>query len=353
MEEASGSEKKNRLKIEEIIFYNNIEYQLTIQSSNNNNIIIKVETINIEDLDEFYEIKYSLKDLYSLNKFFRLFDTIEEVFKGLENNKNIVKEKKNDLQIYDINYEDSIMVVKMNLYLMTGETQLLEIKLKTVKYTDKDVIAKLNLYIDYLKNIPGVNDLITSYEKYKYKIKDIFITEKTKIIPKYEDFEFIYKELCAKLNKTDIKLFQKFNALKDGDTAEGFHQKCDNIGPNLILIKTKENVVLGGFTMNNWSCQTKNKKDDSSFLFNVRNRKIYNIKKGENSTCCTNETSIYFFNGTSSYPTLCVPNNFFTTQSNTCEKADTSFKDFSTDYELNNGNQYFFVAEMEIYEINY
>ena len=351
MEESSKNINKKLSKIEEIIFYNKTEYQLTIKSSDNN-IIFKVETINIEDLDEFYEIKCTLKDLCSLNKFFRLFDSIDEVFKGLENNKAIIKEK-TDLEVYDISYEEPSMHVKMNLYLMTGETQLLNIKLKTVKYKEADIISKLNLYIDYIKNIPGVNDLINSYEKYKYKVKEIFTYEKTKIIPNYEEFDFIYKELCLKLNKTEIKLFQKFNALKDGDTAEVFHKKCDNIGPNLVIIKTKENVVFGGFTMNNWSCEKMEKKDDLSFLFSVKNRKIYNIKKGEKSTCCKNDVTINFFNGTSSYPTLCIPDHFFETQSNTCEKNDTSYKDFTTDYELNNGNQYFFVSEMEIYQVNY
>ena len=95
------------------------------------------------------------------------------------------------------------------------------------------------------------------------------------------------------------------------------------------------------------------KKDDLSFLFSVKNRKIYNIKKVEKSTCCKNDVTINFFNGTSSYPTLCIPDHFFETQSNTCEKNDTSYKDFTTDYELNNGNQYFFVSEMEIYQVNY
>ena len=132
MEESSKNLSKKLSKIEEIIFYNNMEYQLTIKSSYNN-IIFKVETINIEDLDEFYEIKYTLKDLCSLNKFFRLFDSIDEVFKGLENNKAIIKEK-TDLEVYDISYEEPSMHVKMNLYLMTGETQLLNIKLKTNKY---------------------------------------------------------------------------------------------------------------------------------------------------------------------------------------------------------------------------
>ena len=333
---------QNDPKIEENVSYNNQEYQLKIISSNDT-LIIRIEKNTIEDLSEYYENKYKIQDLYSVNKFFRQFDTINEVFKGLGNNKIIIKEK-TSLETYSINVENSILYLKMNLYLMTGETQLVNIKLNKIKYTEAEINTKLKDYIKYIKSIPGVNDLITSYEKQR-----IVFNEKSKIIPKLEDFKFIYEELCKNLNKTKLKFIQKFNVLKDGDTAKEFHQKCDDIGPNLSIVKTKENIIFGGFTMNNWSCVTTNKKDDLAFLFNFQNKKIYNIKKGDNAIYCGNNNLINFYNG-KGCSSLYVYNDCLKAQGNTCTKTDTSYN-FSKDYELNNGNQNFYVSEMEIYEI--
>ena len=90
-------------------------------------------------------------------------------------------------------------------------------------------------------------------------------------------------------------------------------------------------MAFGGFTMNNWSCEKMEKKDDLSFLFSVKNRKIYNIKKGEKSTCCKNDVTINFFNGTSSYPTLCIPDHFFETQSNNLEAEEKTLAKLEED----------------------
>jgi hypothetical protein len=243
------------------------------------------------------------------------------------------------------------MILKLNIYLMSGKIQLINIQLKQKKLEDKIIINKLKEYIRYIKSIPEINEIINNYELDPNK-KLIFL-EMSKIIPKLSDFKFIEKELFKNLNKNKIKLILKFSALKDGDTVQKFHNKCDNIGPNLSIVKTKENLIFGGFTMNNWSGNLINKKDDLAFVFNLQNKKIYNIKKGENSVYCHKECLINFFNGKKSgYSTLFVINNCLRSNSNTCCKNDSSYQNFTIDYELNNGNQFFYVSEMEIYEIN-
>ena len=40
---------------------------------------------------------------------------------------------------------------------------------------------------------------------------------------------------------------------------------------------------MGGFTTRNWEYEEKSKKDDLAFIFNFNNKKIFNIKKGENA----------------------------------------------------------------------
>ena len=43
-----------------------------------------------------------------------------------------------------------------------------------------------------------------------------------------------------------------YSATKHGDKAKDFHLKCDYIGPNLIIIKTKNNFIFGGVTSKSW-----------------------------------------------------------------------------------------------------
>ena len=60
---------------------------------------------------------------------------------------------------------------------------------------------------------------------------------------------------------------------------------------------------------------------------------------------------IDFFNSKGGYSTLYLTDNFFNKDSITCPIEDSSYINFSKDYELNNGNQNFKVSEFELYEI--
>ena len=312
-------------------------------------LIIKISPNEVEDCDFIYEIKYKLNDLYSLNKYFRQFDTIDEVVKALKNNEKIIKEK-SDGKVYDIKFENNLFF-QIHLYLMSGDIHLLSIKMNTKKLNQNEIIDKLKSYIKYLKSIPGVNELIYSYENQNLNNQKNFIFE-SKIIPNVKDFKFIYDEICKQLKKKKIKLIQRFNVLKDGDSAKVFHEKCDSIGPNISIIKTSENLIFGGFTVNNWSPQTTIKKDDSAFLFNFQTKKIHNIKKGENATYCVDDVLIDFHNNkNNACSSLVLLDHCLNNWCNTCQIKDTSYINFTKDYELNNGQLYFQVSEFELYEI--
>ena len=150
-----------------------------------------------------------------------------------------------------------------------------------INMTEKQINDKLKEYIKYIKNIPGINDLIVSYEN-----SYIFFPEKSNIIIKIEDFKFVYDEFYKKFNKNKLILVQKYNLLKNGKSSKNFHEKCDNIGPNLSIIKTSKNLIFGLFTVNSHSGNGEYKKDDLSFLFNLQNKKIHPIKKGDNTLYC-------------------------------------------------------------------
>lgn len=58
-----------------------------------------------------------------------------------------------------------------------------------------------------------------------------------------EDKNFIFKSLREKVSKA-IKN-KLYSATEDGDTAQSFHQRCDNKGALFYLIKTATDAVFG------------------------------------------------------------------------------------------------------------
>ena len=103
--------------LEKLELYNQ-GYELKIFNSfKEQHLTIKIELINIENCESFYQVKYKIEDLYKLNKYFRQFDTIDEVIKSFKINEKIVKEKGN-VQSYNINFENSILYLKIKLFLM-------------------------------------------------------------------------------------------------------------------------------------------------------------------------------------------------------------------------------------------
>ena len=140
-----------------------------------------------------------------------------------------------------------------------------------------------------------------------------------------------------------------YDALKDGDKIDIFHSKCDNKGNTLMIIKTKDGQIFGGFTKTGW----KNVKgedifDDKAFCFSYNLKKIYNIKKPKYALHCQSYDSRPSF-GCNSYCFL-IQNDFLT---------NSSISDKMTDYigeekpnEINGGNEYFQIQQMEVFQIN-
>ena len=85
-----------------------------------------------------------------------------------------------------------------------------------------------------------------------------------------------------KLNK-NIILELIFKMGENGFTGKDFHNYCDNKGPTLILIKTSNDEIIGGFTTLNWETTTeREKKYDElglTFLFSLTLNKKFDMIK--------------------------------------------------------------------------
>jgi len=63
---------------------------------------------------------------------------------------------------------------------------------------------------------------------------------------------------------------------RDGDSSKNFHEKCDNKGPTITLIKNEKGNIFGGFSSVSWTSQGDYKQAPNSFLFTLTN--IYGAK---------------------------------------------------------------------------
>ncbi|KAJ5072123.1 pep-cterm sorting domain-containing protein [Anaeramoeba ignava] len=88
-----------------------------------------------------------------------------------------------------------------------------------------------------------------------------------------EDEEFWFS---SKLN---------YSMTKEGKSPKRFHSICDNKGKTLVLIKTTEDYIFGGFTKIGWTTnktQWVKKKDDWGWIRD-ENAFIFSLRRGKNS----------------------------------------------------------------------
>ena len=155
-----------------------------------------------------------------------------------------------------------------------------------------------------------------------------------------------------------IKLNLIYRASRDGDLAKDFHFKCDFIGPNLTIIKTDKKYIFGGFTIKTWKhlfkdvnnedpeCGTE-LKDEQAFGFSLNKNKIYeNGKPDEGIIYCNSNYG------------PCFKNYFFKIFDKCFENGgicgtiqESNFIGIVQEFEINGGEQYFNVDEIEVFQI--
>ncbi|KAJ5075152.1 pep-cterm sorting domain-containing protein [Anaeramoeba ignava] len=103
------------------------------------------------------------------------------------------------------------------------------------------------------------------------------------------------KEHSKKLKEwiNDNEFFSKmkkgYSAKRDGFNCKKWHDKVDNKGKTLVIIKTKDNFIFGGFTQIGWISGKDGEhiEDSNAFIFSLRNDKNdrkpekFSIRKGK------------------------------------------------------------------------
>ena len=379
---------------------------------NNSKLCIKAMTkTKLEKILYLYED--SIENIYKLDRYFFQFETIKEIEDNIfeilkeenydligENNKlklllkptvgkqtknielilnktegnndtliNIVINRMNALesdyknfqtkheQFVESTQKDIISLKKENENLKNQikESKELTMELKkeneNLKKNLKEYEESLNLL--QIKSIQ-FEDLLEDKMNEKKRDKEIqnyLIGESISNIKYYKDYSLIIngiKSQLTNLKYRTIKLELIYKSSRDGQKAKDFHYFCDDKGPTVSIIKTKENIIFGGFLNINWKNKKGSCRDDKSFLFSFNNNKIYKNSKQDYAATFEEKKGPYF-----SYAINILED--FNKSNEHCvrllEDSKISWNSFAYDYELNNGEKYFDIKEIEVFKV--
>jgi hypothetical protein len=229
-----------------------------------------------------------------------------------------------------------------------------------VKLNEKatNLIKKAELEIENLKETI-FDGKIFKFEKNSYKIeksilgitKIHFTSTDSVILAGSEQFrDLMY--LC------EFPIDQKWNliyrATQDGFKASQFHSKCDDKSNTLVIIKSENDNIFGGYTEQSWSGRY-HKNDQNAFIFSLINK----LNKPLKMKCIDLKTAIYCQNSLGpnfgSYDFEINNDSNINTDSNS--NLGDSYK--HPDYEKDSneaksflaGSHKFKVSEIEVYKI--
>ena len=134
------------------------------------------------------------------------------------------------------------------------------------------------------------------------------ISSKTSLIYQNE-FDLIYNWICP---NTKIKLKLIYKASIDGDSAENFHKKCDNIHKStLVVIQSRNGYRFGGYTTGNWG-DYKNQEDANAFVFSLTNKNKVKVQSPKEPIAISPDSNVLPKFG---YPTIEIRSNCLSNKS--------------------------------------
>ena len=337
----------------------NKSFDIIIDKVNCNiNISCKSEIITILIKEQntlfqkHFEKKFKKNDFINIHKFFSEFKDIYQIYDKLcefVNKKLIdgkIKEKELILKLNN-EYNINIPIIENKEINIIEKMELLYKMYKELKDENKELKEKLNKqekknkkYENELKklkeNFPSLNQTLENNKNY--------FSESSIIINK-EDKDLISNWIEEEQEK-EFKLL--FKSSKDGDLLKIFHEKCDNKGPTIIIIKSSNGKIFGGYNPLSWDESNKFKNDSNTFIFSLDTKAKYIIEKEEQkkySIFC-GKNAIGFGGGFD----ICIKDQFMK-NSNNYSKTPTTFNT-KNQYELT-GELNFMITELEVYSVDY
>jgi len=275
---ANDTKPSTPMKTEKIEYKSEEKTFLISLSYNTEEIIFYLKNTLPFHYDQF-ESKYNFTELKHINQFFAQFQNIDNIAalysKLLKNQKIKISENQNEITLSFANIMEDMITLSIKKKEFRGDekyNKLSEIvnslinEVKELKDENSKMKEQLNELIKF-KNETEEKEK----EKYRGLKNSSIITDRDKM------------KMISDWIKPNTKIIynQIYKATRDGGTGQTFHAHCDNKGPTLTLIESKNNYIFGGYITISWDSPkswTYKGGDDNAFIFSINNKKKYPIQ---------------------------------------------------------------------------
>ena len=341
----------------------NQKFKLNI-SYNEKIIFFKIEEENNSFPKKEFSLYQSLNELIGIDKYFRQFDNLDEVFdtfKFLISNKNLTITHSENLMKIIIKYLNKEIFINI-LYKEKDVKSEINSLITYSASLNKKIIELENIIKDNkiefenkLKNIKEnlKNQILNNKKEFEKKIEELTIIVNNLKNEKKKDF---FKNSCIVNSDENDLIFSWFNKVPkdykllldsriDDDSIATFMKKCENFTPIIIFIKTSEDIRFGGFCSINWP-KSGWKRDEKSFIFSLSRKEIYKVNDPEYAIGNTSSIICFGCDKGGSWDLLLYDNYL--------KKGGETWKHIypiPENKQLNNGNNKFKVSNVEVYQL--
>ncbi len=349
--ESFSKNKNNNIDPEIINKINNYESIISMLQTQ----IKKIQEDKKNELNSKNKLDMTISDIYnSIKDLNTKTDSLTNITKKLETENNDLNTKTKNLMV-NVSKISSISTqynnTNQNYPSLSGNTQQKKVSKNYYHTMENQNQLLKNQAGFYNRTNPNINlNMLTDPKSY-FNSK----------IANYDDIIFLLdrlKDIHPKIK--DVSFTLVYRASEDGDRAADFHQKCDKIGPNVVLIKTKRGNIFGGFTLKNWEHMPRDidvnrpnlgsaSRDSKAFGFSVNNQKIYNNERPtEFAIWCNRNYGPTFKNNLFQIFDCCMKKGGY------CSiRSNSHFGGQQYDYEISGGESRFRVEDLEVFEVKF
>ena len=206
----------------------------------------------------------------------------------------------------------------------------------------KNISQKMKSNIEIMKT----NAELMIFPKKSIKlIPEPGVEIKSQIIYKKKDFDLINNKLLQVYDTKKVKYELLYRASEHRDLAKIFKKKCNGVRGTLIIVKTENKRIFGGFTTQIWDDSERNYDDDKAFCFSADEHRIYELREYCSAIGCD-------FNSGPRFCWMFMINNKCMMEGGKLFREEVShYEGQKRDYELNDGEEFFIVEELEAFKI--
>ena len=265
-----------------------------------------------------------------------------------KNEKDEKSKKKISFKIFGIVFLICLSIILIFIYI--NNTKLLEEekeKNDELKHIVDDLIAERN------RTRKKINDLIQWKENNEKNKEEAHSEhEVDSLIFNSQDIHLISDRLTNKEELKDRNVIFNliYRASRDGADANSYHKMCDGKSNTVSVVQTVKGNKFGGYTEIQIESGSMGYKDPNSFVFSLNKQKIYeNLNKNGLVIRHYRDYGPYFVGGFITFDSQFYSNN----NNYVYDRSSSSnfFPKNEKEYEINNGEQFYAIRELEVFEI--